>query len=134
VSDDPRLHLVADGVAVLPLAVENGVHRFALERPPGAVYVASRSAVPAETGAASRDRRRLGVCLRRITLSDADLTLDLVPDHHLLRDGFHEAEGAHRWTAGMARLPTKIIDLFAGPLSIEITLWPSELRYADRAA
>jgi len=57
-----------------------------------------------------------------------------VPDHHLLRDGFHEAEGEHRWTAGMAHLPASVLDLFAGPLSIEIAVWSSRLRYAERAA
>jgi hypothetical protein len=73
------------------------------------------------------------VCLRRITLRDADLTLDLLPHIPQLRDGFHEAEGEHRWTAGMARLPTSIIDRFAGPIDIEIALWPSELRYPEHA-
>jgi len=134
VTGDPGLHLIADGVAVDAVAVEDGIYRFALEHPARAVYLASRSAVPAETDAASIDRRRLGVCLRRITLRGADFTLDLVPGHHLLRDGFHEAEGEHRWTAGMARLPTSVIDLFAGRLDIEIAVWSSELRYAERAA
>jgi len=133
VTGDPGLHLVADGVAILPLTVEDEVYRFTLERPAEAVYLASRGVVPAETDAGSTDRRRLGVCLRRITLRDADLTLDLLPHIPQLRDGFHEAEGEHRWTAGMARLPTSIIDRFAGPIDIEIALWPSELRYPEHA-
>jgi len=133
VTDDPGLYLIADGVAVEPLAVEDGVYRFTLQHPASAVYLASRSAVPAETDAASRDRRRLGVCLRRITLRDADLTLDLVPEHHLLREGFHEAEGEHRWTAGMARLPASVLGLFAGPIDIEIALHPTDLRYPLRS-
>jgi len=74
------------------------------------------------------------VCLRRITLRDADLTLDLVPEHHLLRDGFHEAEGEHRWTAGIARLPASVMDLFAGQLDIEIAVWPSQVRYTETPA
>jgi Ca2+-binding RTX toxin-like protein len=131
---DPGLHLVAEGVAILPLTIEDEVYRFRLEHPTNTVYLASRSAVPAETDAASTDRRRLGVSLRRITLHDADLTLDLVPEHHLLRDGFHEPEGEHRWTGGNALLPASVVDLFAGPLDIEIAIWPSELRYAERAA
>jgi hypothetical protein len=73
------------------------------------------------------------VCLRRITLRDADLTLDLVPEHHLLREGFHEAEGEHRWTAGMARLPASVLGLFAGPIDIEIALHPTDLRYPLRS-
>jgi hypothetical protein len=133
VTGDPGLHLVADDVAILPLTIEDGVYRFTLERPAEAVYLASRSAVPAETDAASTDRRRLGVCLRRITLRDADLTLDLLPHIPQLRDGFHEAEGEHRWTAGTARLPANALSLFTGPLSIEIAVWPTQLRYAERA-
>jgi hypothetical protein len=93
-----------------------------------------RNALSTRRDQFSADRRRLGVCLRRITLRDADLTLDLVPEHHLLRDGFHEPEGEHRWTIGRAQLPTSVIDLFAGSLDIEIVIWPSELRYAEGAA
>ena len=130
---DPALHLIADGVAILPLAIEDGVYRFTLERPAEAICLASRSAVPAETDAGSTDRRRLGVCLRRITLRAADLALDLLPHIPQRRDGFHEAEGEHRWTAGMARLPANALALFSGPLSIEIALWPSELRYPEQA-
>jgi hypothetical protein len=134
VTGDPGLHLVVDGVAVEPLLVEDGVYRFRLDQPAGAIYLASRNTVPAETDAASTDRRRLGVCLRRITLRDADLALDLMPEHHLLRDGFHEPEGEHRWTVGMTRLPASVVDLFAGPIDIEIAVWPTQLRYAERAA
>jgi len=134
VTDDPGLHLVADGVALEPVAIEDGIYRFALERPPGEAWLASRSAVPAETDATSTDRRRLGVCLRRITLRDADLSLDLVPEHHLLRHGFYDSEGEHRWTGGKAQLPANIVDLFAGPLDIEIAVWPSQVRYPQTTA
>jgi hypothetical protein len=88
----------------------------------------------AEIDGASGDRRRLGVSLRQITLRDADLTLDLMPWHRLLCDGFHAKEGQHRWTDGMAQLPASVLALFAGPLDIEITLWASGLRYAEPAA
>jgi hypothetical protein len=133
-TDDPGLHLVVDGVAVEPLAIEGAVYRFALGQAPAAIHLASRSTVPAETDAAARDSRRLGVCLRQITLRDADQTLDLLPHIPQLRDGFHEAEGAHRWTAGLAQLPASVLDLFTGPLEIEIAIWPSQLRYVAHAA
>jgi hypothetical protein len=74
------------------------------------------------------------VCLRRITLRDADLSLDLVPEHHLLRHGFYDSEGEHRWTGGKAQLPANIVDLFAGPLDIEIAVWPSQVRYPQTTA
>jgi hypothetical protein len=129
-TSDPGLHLIADGIAVPPLAVENGVYRFALKRAAKEAWLASRSTVPAETEPASTDRRRLGVCLRRITLRDADFGFDLLPGNPHLAAGFHENEGAHRWTDGLARLPAKVLALFPGPLDIDIVLSPSELRYA----
>jgi hypothetical protein len=129
-TSDPRLHLIADGVAVPPLAVEDGVYRFALKRAPAEVWLASRSTVPAETDPASIDRRRLGVCVRRITLRDADFAFDLLPGNPHLGAGFHENEGTHRWTDGLARLPAKVLALFPGPLDVAVELCPAELRYA----
>jgi hypothetical protein len=133
-TSDPGLHLIADGIAVPPHVITGDVYHFAVSRQRGAVLLASRSAVPAETGVTSTDCRRLGVCIRRITLRDTDLTLDLVPGHHMLRAGFHEREGEHRWTDGMARLPQSVIELFTAPLHIEVALWPSKLFYTEPAA
>jgi hypothetical protein len=31
-------------------------------------------------------------------------------------------------------LPASVLDLFTGPLDIEIATWPSQLRYIDQAA
>ena len=131
VTGDPGLHLVSGGVAVLPIAVEQGVSTASRSNTRQARSTWPRAA---RYRPGSTDRRRLGVCLRRITLRDADLTLDLVPEHHLLRDGFHEAEGEHRWTAGIARLPASVMDLFAGQLDIEIAVWPSQVRYTETPA
>jgi len=128
-TSDPGLHLVADGIAMPPIAAEDGVYRFVLKTPAGEVWLASRSSVPAETDAASTDRRRLGVCLHRVTLRDADFTFDVLPGNPHLCEGFHEKEGEHRWTDGMARLPGRVLALFAGPADIEVALWPSQLRY-----
>jgi hypothetical protein len=130
---DPGLHLIADGVAVPPLSVEAGAYRFTLKRAPKEAWLASRSAVPAETDPAATDRRRLGVCVRRIGLRDADFSFDLLPGNPHLGAGFHEHEGEHRWTDGLARLPAKVLALFPGALDIDIALSPSELRYAARA-
>jgi hypothetical protein len=131
-TSDPGLHLIADGVAVPLLAVEDGVYRFALRRAPVEAWLASRSTVPAETDPASTDRRRLGVCVHRITLRDADFSFDLLPGNPHL-GGFHENEGEHRWTDGLARFPGRVLTLFSGPLDIEIALSPSELRYVAGA-
>jgi hypothetical protein len=129
-TNDPGLHLIADGVAVPPLSVENGVYRFALGRAAAEVWLASRSTVPAETNPASTDRRRLGVCIRRITLHDADFSFDLLPGSPHLGAGFHGSEGEQRWTDGLARLPAKVLAPFPGPLDIAVELCPAELRYA----
>lgn len=132
--DDPAVHLIVDGVAVPPLANEGEVYRFDLDRPASAVWLASRSAVPAETDTSSTDRRRLGVPVRKITLRNADLTLDLAAEHPLLRDGFHAREGEHRWTTGMARLPESMLELFTGAFEIEIAVWPSDVHYVETGA
>jgi hypothetical protein len=103
---------------------------YALKRASAEVWLGSRSTVPAETDPAATDRRRLGVCLRRITLRDRDFRFDLLPGNPHLGAGFHENEGTHRWTNGMARLPVRVLALFPGPLDIDIALSPSESRYS----
>jgi hypothetical protein len=130
-TDDPGLHLIADGVKVAPLTVDCGMYRFSLDHRPSEVLLASRKTTPAEIDAASRDRRRLGVNLHRISLRDTDWTFDILPDnpHLQLQGGFHASEGDHRWTDGMALLPSRVLALFAGAIDMEVVLGPSELRY-----
>jgi hypothetical protein len=130
---DAGLHLIVDGVALWPTAAADETYRFSLARPPGEVWLTSRSAVAAETDAASRDRRRLGVSLRRIALRGSNWAFDLPLDSPQLREGFHPQEGNHRWTDGMARLPAGMLALLRGKVEIEIALWPSQLRYVEPA-
>ena len=58
-TSDPGLHLIADGVAIEPLASEDGVYHFALERLPGEIWLASRCTVPAETDTTATTTRLL---------------------------------------------------------------------------
>ena len=129
VTSDPGLHLIADGVAIEPLASEDGVYHFALERLPGEIWLASRCTVPAETDTTATDRRRLGVSVRRITVRDSETTVDVLPVSEQLCDGFHESEGGHRWTDGMARLPRQLLDAFDASLTIDVAILQPELRY-----
>jgi hypothetical protein len=129
VTSDPGLHLIADGVAIEPLASEDGVYHFALERLPGEIWLASRCTVPAETDTTATDRRRLGVSVRRITVRDSETTVDVLPVSAQLCDGFHESEGGHRWTDGMARLPRQLLDAFDASLTIDVAILQPELRY-----
>jgi hypothetical protein len=130
---DPGFYLIVDGVAVTPKAIGDGTYRLSLRRSPSEIWLASRSAVAAETDAASRDRRRLGVSLRRIVLRGSNWAFDLPLDSPQLREGFHPHEGNHRWTDGMARLPAGMLALLRGKVEIEIALWPSQLRYVEPA-
>ena len=126
---DPDLHLVVDGTAIRPDSVAGGRYRFTLPASGGAVVLASRHAVPAESLPESRDIRRLGVPVERILMYDEDLSLEAWHGHALFADGFHADEATHRWTDGMALLPEPWLRSFAGALTIEVHLAPSALAY-----
>jgi hypothetical protein len=93
------------------------------------VWFVSRRAVPAETVADSRDIRPLGVPVERVVLSDANLSIEAWHGNTALCDGFHDDEPTHRWTDGRARLPEAWLRLFSGDITVELHLFPSELRY-----
>jgi autotransporter passenger strand-loop-strand repeat protein len=129
-TDDPDLHLLIAGEVVRGHAVEENFYSFTIPAGSGAIWLASRSAVPAEVEAASPDRRRLGVLVKRIVLRDDDLRTEIGCGHASLRQGFHENEGSQRWTDGMARLPDELLRPFAGDFTIEVHLIKPRLRYA----
>jgi hypothetical protein len=79
--------------------------------------------------AASPDRRRLGVGVERIVLGGAGLRVEIGPDCPALREGFHQDEGAHRWTDGLAHLPEELLRPFADAVTLEVQLITTELRY-----
>jgi Hint domain len=117
--EDPDLHLVVDGAIIRPDNAASGSYRFAIPAGSTAVWLASRNAVPAETQAGSRDGRRLGVAVERITLGDGDLSIEAWHGHAGLSDGFHHDEATHRWTDGLARLPEALLRPFAGEIALE---------------
>ncbi len=128
-TDDPDFRLIVDGEVVLAQAVADEVYSFAIPAGSGAIWLASRSTVPAETEASSHDRRRLGVSVKQIVLREASLRTAIGHAHPSLRQGFHAAESGHRWTDGMAQLPDELLRPFAGELTVEVHLIKPGLRY-----
>jgi hypothetical protein len=128
-ADDADLHLIIDGEIVRAQAIDEAVYRFTVPAGSGAVWLASRSAVPAEAEPASQDRRRLGVALERIVLTEADLRTEIGYGHALLREGFHDSESGYRWTDGMARVPGELLCPFVDDVTVELHLVRPSLRY-----
>ena len=111
-TDDPDLHLVADGMRLDPISVLPGQSVFRLARPPAALRIASRAASPQELGIA-RDARQLGVALQRIVIRQKTRQRVIEADDPRLRDGYHdyEPDSQIRWTDGNAAIP---VEVFAG--------------------
>ena len=130
VTSDPDLHLIADGEIVRAQSIAGRIWRFALPASAGdgALSIASRSMVPAETEASSADERTLGVAVERIILCGAGVHIEIGHDYPALADGFHVDEGSHRWTNGQGSLPAPLLAV-AGDLTVEIHLAETELRY-----
>jgi hypothetical protein len=130
---DPDLHLLVDGEIIQPTRTVGSVYRFEIPAGGGAVWLASRTTIPAEVVAGSSDRRRLGVPVERILLYDADLSVEVWHSHPELSDGFSYAEATLRWTEGLARLPEAWRRLFGEGCTLEVHLFPSGLPYPAAA-
>jgi Hint domain-containing protein len=126
---DPVLHLVADGKTIWPASVDDRRYRFIVPASSAAVWLGSRSTVPAATVAESDDIRRLGVPVERIVLCDSEMSVEISHSHAALHDGFHPDEGSHRWTDGLARLPASWLGVLAGDFTLEVQLALSSLDY-----
>lgn len=129
---DPDLHLLADGRRVEPERINDGPHRFRLERRPGTLRIASRSSVPIEIGL-NADRRRLGVALARIVLRGAEAIVEVGHQSAALGEGFYSPEAQFRWTDGNAEFPVKLFAAFDGPIEVELHVG-SMLPYVDTTA
>ncbi len=128
-ADDPDLHLIIDGEVVRAQAVADEVYSFTIHSGSRAIWLASRSAIPAEVEVSSQDRRRLGVAIERIVLAEADLRIEIGYGHPNLLEGFHNDESGYRWTDGMARLPEELLRSFAADVTVEVHLIRPGLRY-----
>ena len=126
---DPDLHLRVGSMVVPPQRVSACLYRFEIPAGGTAIRLASRSRVPAEIHAASRDRRRLGVPVQRLVLRNSELTIEAGHGHPALRDGFQDDEASHRWTDGDARLPDAWLRLFPNGATLDLHLVPNQLGY-----
>lgn len=123
------LHLLADGQTVLP-QVDGNRHRFALTDRPASLIIASRAAAPIWSGAASRDRRLLGVALKTVELEAGGTRISIPHDSDALAQGFHAAEPHHRWTDGAAHIPAALLaSLPPGSLTVTLTIGRTGLSY-----
>ena len=124
-TDDPDLHLLADGERIDPIAIEDrrdgwqGIYRFRVDTVPVDLALASAVCVPMRMGL-NHDPRRLGVAIRAMTLNGDEARVDLPCTSPLLTAGFHhpEPEPRHRWTTGQAVLPRAALTLFDGPFDV----------------
>ena len=102
-TDDPDLHLLAGPRRLRPTCSDRGRPVFVLPPGTGSVRIVSRAARPCDTRPWLDDRRRLGVRIRRITLTDPAGAWDIALDDPCLGSGWHGVEQA-RWTDGSATL------------------------------
>ena len=128
-TEDPGLHIVMGGRAFDPVSVWAGCYTFVLPRVDGAVRLVSRAGAPSEVQPWLEDSRRLGICVRRLTLKRG-MDVELIPlDHPLLSFGWWEVEhdrtSLWRWTDGDAVVPLS----HDGAVVLEVSL-ASSLNYS----
>jgi Hint domain len=121
VTDDPDLHLLADGRRIDASGRQGDRWLFRLTRFAETVRIVSRTGVPAELGHA-RDPRELGVAIRRIICSRGATLRVVEADDRMLSAGFHrfEADNGFRWTSGDAPLPAALFQAMQPPFSLEL--------------
>ncbi|MEO8716144.1 MAG: Hint domain-containing protein [Acetobacteraceae bacterium] len=102
----PRLGV--DGSVIVPLRIGSGVFFFGLPVGCRSVRLISRSFTPAANRPWEDDRRRLGLCVSRLTLRTPDGPRAVPLDHPGLATGWWSPEGCGprcRWTDGDAEVP-----------------------------
>ncbi len=122
-TDDPDLHLLADGRRVDGSARGAGVYAFCLPAPPAELRIVSRAVVPQELGLA-RDPRLLGVALRRVALWQGRHLRLLDAEELAQADGFHAFEPADGWcwTDGDGQVPAALLAGLCGRIELELTV------------
>jgi antigen 43 len=120
-TDEPDLHLMADGNRIDGSRGPNGSWLFDLPRRPLELRVASRAGSPAELGLA-RDPRVLGVAVRQVRLWQGRQVRVLDASDESLVEGFHpfETDNLFRWTDGDAALPVTLLADIEGACQFEL--------------
>jgi hypothetical protein len=120
-TDDPDLHIVADGRAIRPILVQGDRHLFLIPAGTVATRLVSRASAPSLLTPYLEDRRRLGVAIKRMSVQGAADVTEYPPDHPTLSEGWFGVEGRGstiwRWTNGNASLP---ITTNEDPLILEV--------------
>jgi hypothetical protein len=131
---DTDLQLLADRRPVKPVFSDSNHVIFVL--PPGTrqMRLISRAQSPTEARPWLGDRRRLGVCVKRIVLRGADDLFEIPVDHPDLTQGWwaveRDGQTMSRWTDGEAVLQ---LPSMSGNVMLEIHLAGSMI-YAEEAA
>ncbi len=122
-TDEPDLHLRADGVRTDAVRREGDAVVFVLRSVPSSLRLVSRAAAPQELGLA-RDPRVLGVAVRAIETRQGRHLRVLRAADPLLSNGFHRYESAEdlRWTDGDASIPAALFDGLTGPIKLTLHL------------
>ena len=131
---DADLRLLADRRPVKPVFSDSNLVIFTLPHGVPEVRLLSRAQSPTEARPWLEDRRRLGVCVKRIVLRGVDELREVPVDHPELTRGWWTVERGgqimSRWTDGEAALP---LPAMRGIVMLEIHLAGSMI-YAVNAA
>jgi hypothetical protein len=135
-TDDPDLHLVADGKRIDPVPLSENRMAYMLPAALSSIELRCRTFTPAQIIPASDDARSLGICVSRVQLDGAEVALE---DEAAFALGWHAREcnsqgQSWRWSTECARLPAGtrllVIDLchqglhyWAAPRSTVIALF-----------
>jgi hypothetical protein len=135
-TQDAGLHLLVDGKAVHAGSVEGARHRFDVRRIARELRIISNSAVPAHTGVANGDHRRLGVMVHRVACL-RPWQWQVFAAAEIVGSGFHELEQANgrswRWTDGDATLRLPPECLRDGLLALELDVTAANLSWRATA-
>ena len=115
-SEDPDLHLLADGRRIDAQPVPDGSFWLAIPPWSRSLRLVSRSGLARDLLADSVAARRLGVSVASVALATPRGTRELSLEDPALTTGWHTAEPGRRWTNGRAALA------LSGPAVIHITL------------
>ncbi len=121
-TDDPDLHIMADGARLDPVEQSVAFVRFVLPAGAHDIRLVSRAAVPQELGIA-RDARALGVAVQGIAVWKGRHVRAFSAEEAMFSQGFYPFEPATngRWTNGQACLPPAILEGFEGAVELVIS-------------